>query len=120
MVSTWSVSDEARSAAVPTGLPDDGTVNMRVAAPVFARDMPGPESVMMILPFEGTVDAGVRVTYIVTDDTPLEELLSVMMGAPLPKEVPTRIAGYLPMKLEPTMVVPSLRVTAAATLVISF
>jgi hypothetical protein len=75
---------------------------------------------MMILPLEGTVDTGVRVILIETEEAPLVELLNVIAGAALPKDVPTSIAGYVPVNLDPTMVVPSFKVAAAATLVISF
>ena len=52
------------------------------AAPEPRRDMPAPESVMMILPLEGTVDTGVRVILIETEEAPLVELLNVIANAP--------------------------------------
>jgi hypothetical protein len=81
--------------------------------------MPAPLSVMMILPLLGTVDTGVSVTVMDTDVAPRTTLLRVIAGAKVPRDVPGRIAGYVPVTLDPTMVVPSFQVVAAATSVIS-
>jgi hypothetical protein len=58
--------------------PEAGAVNARV--PGEATASPDPLSVMMILPVEGMVFAGVRVTVMVTPPAPLTALLRVTAG----------------------------------------
>ena len=99
------------SAAVPA--PPAPAVKVRVPAPVSAR--PAPVSVIKSLPLLGTVVTGVSLTLMVTDVAPLATLLSVMAGCELPRDVPSRMAEYVPVMLAPTTVVPSLPVVAAAT-----
>ncbi len=70
----------AASAAVPVGLPDDGAVNVRAAAPEDASARPAPLSVMIILPLLATCDAGASVTLMVTVVAPFATLLSVIAG----------------------------------------
>ena len=67
------------SDAVPAA-PEAGAMNASKAPPEFARAMPAPLSVMMILPLLGTVDTGESETVMVTDVAPLEMLLRVMAG----------------------------------------
>ena len=55
----------------------------------------------------------------ITFVAPRTTLLRVMAGAEVPRDDPGRMAGYVPATLDPTMVVPSLAVVAAATLVIA-
>ena len=104
-------------AAVPAGDPEVGAMNVTAAPPEFARAMPAPLSVMMILPLLGTVDPGLIVTLMVTDVAPRAMLLRVMAGAEAPRSA--TMAGYVPVPLYPTMVVPSFAVVMAATLVIA-
>ena len=66
--------------AVPAGDPEAGAMNVTAAPPEFARAMPAPLSVMMILPFLGTVDTGESETVMVTDVAPRALLLRVMAG----------------------------------------
>ncbi len=95
-------------------------MKLTLALPEFARAMPAPLSVMMILPLQQEiVDVGVIATLMVTDVAPRTTLLKVMVGALMPRDVPKRMAGYVPVTLDPTMVVPSFKVVAAATLVIA-
>ena len=102
--------------AVPAA-PEAGAVNATAAPPEFARAMPAPLSVMMILPSLETVDTGESETVMVTDVAPRALLLRVMAGAEAPRSA--KMAGYVPVTLYPTMVVPSLAVVMAATLVIA-
>ena len=104
------------SAAVPAA-PDAGAVNVRAAVPEFARARPAPVSVMMILPLLATVPTGVSATLMVTAAAPLATLLRVMAGALAPRV--STMAGYVPVTLAPTMVVPSLAVVTAAILVMA-
>jgi len=67
----------AEMVAVPAA-PEAGAVNARV--PGEATASPDPLSVMMILPVEGMVTAGVRVTVMVTPPAPLTALLRVTAG----------------------------------------
>ena len=101
---------------MPAGDPEAGEMNVTTAPPEFARAMPAPLSVMMILPLPGTVDTGESETVMVTDVAPRALLLRVMAGAEVPRSV--AMAGYVPVALDPTMV-PSFAVVAAATLVIA-
>ena len=68
------------SDAVPAGDPEAGAKNITAALPEFARAMPAPLSVMMILPLPGTVDTGESETVMVTDVAPRALLLRVMAG----------------------------------------
>jgi hypothetical protein len=106
-------------AAVPAGPPLDGEVNATAVLTEFARAMPAPLSVMMILPLLASVVTGVSVMLMVTDVAPRALLLRVMAGKLLPRFSIAMIAGYVPVTLDPTMVVPSLAVVAAATLEIA-
>ena len=72
-------------AAVPAGDPEAGAMNVTAAPPEFARAMPAPLSVMMILPLPGTADMGESVTVMVTDVAPRAMLLRVMVGAEAPR-----------------------------------
>jgi hypothetical protein len=67
-------------AAVPAGPPLDGEVNATAVLTEFARAVPAPQSVMMILPLLGIDDTGVRVTVMVTDVALRALLLRVMAG----------------------------------------
>ena len=67
-------------AAVPAGDPEAGAMNVTTAPPEFARAMPAPLSVMMILPSLETVDTGESETVMVTDVAPRALLLRVMAG----------------------------------------
>ena len=87
--------------AVPAGDPEAGAVNATAAPPEFARAMPAPLSVMMILPLPGTVDTGERETVMVTDVAPRAMLLRVMVGELSPR---SPMEGYVPVMLDPTMV----------------
>ena len=71
--------------AVPAGDPEAGAVNATAAPPEFARAMPAPLSVMMILPLLETVDTGESETVMVTDVAPRATLLRVMAGAEVPR-----------------------------------
>ncbi len=104
------------SAAVPAA-PDAGAVKVRAAVPEFASARPAPVSVMMILPLLATAATGVSATLNVTAAAPLTTLLRVMAGAFVPRD--STMAGYVPVTLAPTMVVPSLAVVTAATLVMA-
>ena len=68
------------SDAVPAGDPKAGEMNVTAALPEFARAMPAPLSVMMILPSLGTADKGVSVMVMVTDVAARALLLRVMAG----------------------------------------
>jgi hypothetical protein len=103
-------------AAVPAGPPLDGEVNATAVLTEFARAMPAPLSVMMILPLLETDEKGVIATLMVTDVQPLILLLRVMAGAKVPRGVPAIMAGYVPVTLMPIME-PSIKVAAAATVV---
>jgi hypothetical protein len=95
-------------------------MKLTLALPEFVRAMPAPLRVMMILPLQQeTDDVGVIATLIVTDVAPRTTLLRVMVGALMPRDDPKRMAGYVPVTLDPTTVVPSFKVVAAAMLVIA-
>ncbi len=117
-VKTKGPDPDPESAAVAEGVPDDGALNVAVTDPEFASARPLPVSVMTILPVFGTCVTGVSVMLMVTDAASLAVLLSVMVGAAFPKEVPVRIAGYVPAAFAP-ITVPPLSVVAAATSVLA-
>jgi hypothetical protein len=80
-------------AAVPLGVPKVGSVNVTAVLTEFARAMPAPLSVMMILPLLGVEIPGVSVMLMVTDVAPLILLLRVMVGAKVPRDIPGTMAG---------------------------
>ena len=98
--------------AVPAGDPEAGAMNITAALPEFARAIE-PETVRMILPVPGTVDMGDSETVMVTDVAPRALLLRVMAGMFGPR---SPMLGYVPVALDPTMVVPSLAVVMAGIL----
>jgi hypothetical protein len=102
----------AEMVAVPVA-PDAGAVKVRV--PGEATASPAPLSVMTILPVEGMVDAGVRVTVMVTPPAPLTALLRVTAGLADPS-VSVVMATKVPVLLAP-IIAPALSVVAAAMVV---
>ena len=102
----------AEMVAVPAA-PEAGAVKARV--PGEATASPDPLSVMMILPVEGMVTAGVRVTVMVTPPAPLTALLRVTAGLADPS-VSVVMATKVPVVLVP-MIVKSFCVDAAAMVV---
>ncbi len=70
----FSTSDDMKKVAAALM----GEVNASWDAAVSA--IPVPVSEMMILPLEGTKDAGVKTTVIVTLASPMKLLLRVMLG----------------------------------------
>ena len=99
-------------AAVPAA-PEAGAVNARL--PGEATASPDPLSVMMILPVEGMVTAGVRVTVMVTPPAPLTALLRVTAGLADPS-VSVVMATKVPVLLAP-IIAPALSVVAATMVV---
>ena len=93
--------------------PDPPVVNVRV--PGEATASPDPLSVMMILPVEGMLTAGVRVTVMVTPPAPLTALLRVTSGLAAPSVLVT-MATKVPVLLAP-IIAPALAVVAAAMVV---
>ena len=93
--------------------PEAGAVNARV--PGEATASPDPLSVMIILPVEGMVTAGVRVTVMVTPPAPLTALLRVTAGLADPS-VSVVMATKVPVLLAP-IIAPALSVVAAAMVV---
>ena len=102
----------AEMVAVPAA-PEAGAVNARL--PGEATASPDPLSVMMILPVEGIVSAGVRVTVMVTPPAPLTALLRVTAGLADPS-VSVVMATKVPVLLAP-IIAPALSVVAAAMVV---
>ena len=88
---------------------------MKVRVPGEATASPDPLSVMMILPVEGMVTAGVRVTVMVTPPAPLTALLRVTAGLADPS-VSVVMATKVPVLLAP-IIAPALSVVAAAMVV---
>ena len=88
---------------------------MKVTVPGEATASPTPLSVMTILPVEGMVDAGVRVTVMVTPPAPLTALLRVTAGLADPS-VSVVMATKVPVLLAP-IIAPALSVVAAAMVV---
>ena len=103
----------AEMEAVPAGVLVAPAVNMRV--PGAATASPAPLSVMTILPVEGIVSAGVRVTVMVTPPAPLTALLRVTAGLADPS-VSVVMATKVPVLLAP-IIAPALSVVAAAMVV---
>ena len=102
----------AEMVAVPAA-PEAGAVNARL--PGEATASPDPLSVMMILPVEGMLTAGVRVTVMVTPPAPLTALLRLTAGSFVPS-VLVVMATKVPVLLAP-IIAPALSVVAAAMVV---
>ena len=102
----------AKMVAVPAA-PEAGAVNARL--PGEATASPDPLKVMMILPVEGMLTAGVRVTVMVTPPAPLTALLRVTAG-PFVPSVLVVMATKVPVLLAP-IIAPALSVVAAAMVV---
>ena len=88
---------------------------VKVRVPGEATASPDPLSVMMILPVEGIVVVGVRVTVMVTPPAPLTALLRVTAGLAAPSVLVT-MATKVPVSLAP-IIAPALSVVAAAMVV---
>jgi len=110
IVTVNTPAEEIEAVPAPPAPP---VVNVRV--PGEATASPDPLSVMMILPVEGMVTAGVRVTVMVTPPAPLTALLRVTAGLADPS-VSVVMATKVPVLLAP-IIAPALSVVAAAMVV---